>query len=443
MASIVTYGNGLRRIDFSFSPNERRKHIRLGRISRKQAERWLAKVEAILADKQQQRPHDPELANWLSGLDEAWLKKLRTVGLADGVGMADSTLGDFLADFFAKMPGKASTRTFYGHTRRNLEDYFTKARMLRTIGDKEAEGWRRWLVDHEKLSPATVARRVKAARTLFRKAIKWKLARENPFAELKAGAQTNEGRKVFVPTDVIETVIAECPDNEWKVIVALSRYGGLRMPSEAFALRWGDINWERGTVLVHCPKLEHNERFATRSIPLFPEIRTHLLALFSEAEAGTEYVIARNRLDSLNLRTRFEKIIQRAGVKPWPKLFHNLRASRETELMRDYDLTTVCRWIGNSPEIAARHYAMSQDFGADFRRAAALPDKAQQNAQQTAAGGNGQRVTEATNSVAESLQNEGRDNRGQTVSSAANGEGWAMRDSNPRHPRCKHGALTN
>lgn len=61
----------------------------------------------------------------------------------------------------------------------------------------------------------------------------------------------------------------------------------------------------------------------------------------------------------------------RAGQSPWPKLWHNLRASRESELMREYDLATVCRWIGNSPTIV-RHYATSVDLNADFRKAAGL-----------------------------------------------------------------------
>jgi hypothetical protein len=57
-----------------------------------------------------------------------------------------------------------------------------------------------------------------------------------------------------------------------------------------------------------------------------------------------------------NLRTQFEGIIKRAGATAWPKLFHNLKASRETELMREYDLATVCKWIGNSPTVAPKHY---------------------------------------------------------------------------------------
>lgn len=39
-----------------------------------------------------------------------------------------------------------------------------------------------------------------------------------------------------------------------------------------------------------------------------------------------------------NFRTRFAKLIAKAGVKPWPKLFHNLRASCETDLAKTHPI---------------------------------------------------------------------------------------------------------
>jgi hypothetical protein len=60
--------------------------------------------------------------------------------------------------------------------------------------------------------------------------------------------------------------------------------------------------------------------------------------------------------------------LRRAGLKPWPKSFHNLRASRETELAAEYPLHVVCGWIGNSSRIAAKHYLQITE--ADFARAA-------------------------------------------------------------------------
>ncbi len=60
-----------------------------------------------------------------------------------------------------------------------------------------------------------------------------------------------------------------------------------------------------------------------------------------------------------NLRTTFEKIIRRAGLQPWPRLFHNLRASRETELVEAYPVQVVTSWLGNTPTVAMRHYLMT------------------------------------------------------------------------------------
>ena len=40
--------------------------------------------------------------------------------------------------------------------------------------------------------------------------------------------------------------------------------------------------------------------------------------------------------------------------------------------MREFDLATACKWIGNSPKVAAQHYAMSADLGADFAKATGM-----------------------------------------------------------------------
>ena len=431
MASLIKYGNGLRRIEFTMTPNGPRQIIRLGRMQAKPAKSFLARVEAIIGDKLANRPHDPETSAWLAGHDETTLAKLRRVGLADGVGLANETLGDFLDRYFATMTAKESTRTFYGHTRRNLETFFGRSRPIRDIRPADADAWRASLVENEKLSAATVARRVIAARTMWRKAMRWRLTSENPFEGVKAGHQANESRKRFVSKEEIGKVLDSAPDAQWRAVIALARYGGLRTPSETFALRWGDINWERGTILVSCPKLAHNEAFASRVVPLFPELQEPLLALFEQAEPGTEYVIDRSRFGSGNLRTQFTKIIKAAGLKPWPRLFHNLRASRESELMREYDLATVCKWIGNSPAIAARHYATSIDLNADFRRAAGMDgDEAQQKAQQSASVRRKQRESAATRSDAQVHDTSRVGKRKQQPATAGTGDKWAAPDSN-------------
>ena len=53
---------------------------------------------------------------------------------------------------------------------------------------------------------------------------------------------------------------------------------------------------------------------------------------FDRASDGDEFVITRYRDTISNLRTQFLRIIDKAMVEPWPRLFQNLRASCETEL---------------------------------------------------------------------------------------------------------------
>src|SRR3989339_597218 len=60
-----------------------------------------------------------------------------------------------------------------------------------------------------------------------------------------------------------------------------------------------------------------------------------------------------------------------------PRPFHNMRASCESDLVREYPIPTVCKWLGNTVAIATRHYVDVSDE--DVRRAAGLSREAVQN----------------------------------------------------------------
>lgn len=176
-----------------------------------------------------------------------------------------------------------------------------------------------------------------------------------------ASTRANKARQAFVPRDVIERVMAACPDSQWRLLVALARYGGVRMPSEALSLKWSDVLWDQYKVRVPQPKLEHVGK-GERIIPLFPELRKPLMEVFEQAEeGGSPFVITRYRDRASNLRTHFMRIIRRAGLTPWPKLWHNLRASRQTELSEKYPMHVVCSWIGNTGAVAMEHYLQTLD----------------------------------------------------------------------------------
>src|SRR4029450_1282855 len=56
---------------------------------------------------------------------------------------------------------------------------------------------------------------------------------------------------------------------------------------------------------------------------------------------------------------------------PWPKLFHNLRASRQTELAERYPIHVRCAWLGNSAAVAKEHYLQVTE--AHYQQAAQIP----------------------------------------------------------------------
>jgi len=277
---------------------------------------------------------------------------------------------------------KPRTRDNLHQCRRWLVQFFGADKPLREITQGDADDWRQWLATQgrqsAKLGKNTIRRHCGRARQLFTAAKKRKLVAENPFAEMKdTTVKANRERDYFVTRAEADKVLTACPNTQWKLLFALSRYGGLRSPSEPLALKWSDIDWAAGRFTVHSPKTEHHEGKATRVVPIFPELRPYLEAAKAAAKRGAEYVITIGNIRRdryANQRSRMKRIIERAGLKPWPKLFHNLRASRETELAADHPMHVVCEWIGNTPKVAKEHYLRVTDV--DFEYAQYAPEDA-------------------------------------------------------------------
>ncbi len=172
---------------------------------------------------------------------------------------------------------------------------------------------------------------------------------------MKGGSECNPERQFFIIRDVAGKVSEACPDADWRLIFALSRFGGLRCPSEVLGLRWTDVDWNAGRLRIEAVKTE------LRFLPMFPEIRVALEEAWEAAPEGAVYCVGRYRGGSANLRTQFMRILLSAGVAPWPKLFVNLRSSCRTELQEDYPDHVVNKWLGHSGKVAEKHYLQVTD----------------------------------------------------------------------------------
>ncbi len=97
-------------------------------------------------------------------------------------------------------------------------------------------------------------------------AVDWKIIDENPFCKVRTQRSTVKVNE-FVPREVVDKLMKKA-NPVWKVILSLSRYGGLRTPSETLSLRGEDIDWEMSRISIPEPKVEHHEGRGVRSCPI-------------------------------------------------------------------------------------------------------------------------------------------------------------------------------
>ncbi len=367
MASLSTDKNGNHRITFREPNNRQLKTLYIGKMPKKNAKEIERRVELLVAAKGSNSAIDLETAEWLKDLGADIHAKLVAAELAfERSATANPTLGSLIDAFIAKRAdAKERTRTNLKQATDKVLSFFGADTQIRDITPVQTDDWVATL--RKEYAPAYVSRLIKYGKQVFHAARRAGLIDRSPFDEIKAGTMANPERMHFVALEDTEKIIAACPTSEWRLIMALARYGGLRCPSELLALRWGDIDWDRGRFLVRSPKTAHHADGGRRWVPIFPELHPHLEAAFNEAPEGQVYVISRTRSHETNLRTAFERIVYKAGLLPWSKPFQNMRSSRETELMKDFPLHVVCNWIGNTALVAVKHYLQVTD--ADFEKA--------------------------------------------------------------------------
>ncbi len=395
MASIARDKNGTRRIQF-VAPSGKRPTIRLGKVSQRTAEGIKYRVEQLLEALHYKHPVEGELAQWVVDLEPRLAKKLAAVSLiAKPETKTAATLGPFLQTWLAARKGdyKPASITAWGQVIKKLTNFLGVDCPLSEVTEAKAEAFRQSMLAAN-LRPTTIHKRLQHARMFFTHAKRQGLVDANPFEFVRHRPGDASERRAYVPVADVQRVIEYAPNGTWKLLIALSRYAGLRVPSEALSLRWQDVDWERGRLTVPSPKTQHLAGRGYRVIPLFPTVRPFLEAAWDEAPEGAEYVMPeeyRRRAQgpggwaNANLRTTLAKVVRRAGLEPWTRLWHSMRASCETDLARQFPLAVVAKWLGNTQAVAMRHYVDVTD--ADFERAVSgdaqrVEEAAQKAAQQ-------------------------------------------------------------
>jgi hypothetical protein len=177
MASITKQPNGRRMIQFVASDGKRRS-IRLGKISQRNAEAVKVKVEQLAAAAISGHAIDADTSRWVASLDSVMAEKLAKAGLVPKRELA--TLGGFIDGYIAKRTDvKGSTLKVWRLARRNLIDFFGADKLLGDITLGDADDWRLFLIE-QPLEESTVRRRSGIAKQFFS---------NSPFCETALGGK--------------------------------------------------------------------------------------------------------------------------------------------------------------------------------------------------------------------------------------------------------------
>lgn len=401
MASLIQQSGGRKAIQFGDRERKRRT-VYLGKMTKGDALVVKARIERLNACRIAGQSPDAETLRWLSDIGDVLRDKLAAVGLVDRKAQprAVLTLGAWLSEYIdSRTDLKPRSIDIMRRTEGGLLRYFGADKPLSEITRGDVKRWYRWLRQHGSVKGEPLARNTantyaKRAKLMFAGAIEDRRLKRNPFRALKRlTVRADKSRQAFVTASDIHKVIEHAGDREFGLLIALCRFAGLRNPSETLLLRWENVDLPGGRMTVSSPKTAHHEGKEWRVVPITADLRPYLERAWAAAPDGAEWVLPTWRSNSKNLRTRMMRAIRRAGLKPWPRVFHNLRASCQTDLEQQFPSYVVCEWLGNSERVARAHYLQVTDD--HFRRAGEALQKAlQQVTERTETDGTDGNVTE-------------------------------------------------
>ena len=355
MASVSKDHGGTYRV--LVSHGGKRHAIRLGKTTKAIANTVADRLESLRTARRYGMPIDAAVAAWVGSLGDDLHERVAATGLIPS--RRSVNCRQFLDRFSTGEKSPLTLRNDRQAITAALE-FLPHDKPISEVTPADAEALRQYMADVRGFARATWSRHMKRIRSWFAAAKRDHLITENPFSAIRLPAVDNPERKRFIDRETFQRVIDQTDNPQWRLVLCLARYGGLRVPSEALDLRWSDIDWKGKTIRIRAHKTKE------RTIPLFSELRPYLEAM---PRTGSDHVITQARRAFPQWRRVVIDLVAKAGVKLWPRVFHNLRASRETELAQTYSLATTCEWIGNSQAVAMSHYLTVHPE--DFARAVA------------------------------------------------------------------------
>ena len=346
--------NGKICFEVSVGNEPNRRTIWLGNISKSAANEILGHVVQLDAAKVSNTVVPGATRDWLKGTDLRFHAKLVKAGLTKE--RASSTLGTFFDDRLKKLNCAPRTRDIYQRAHQKFFEYVDPEIDLRDVTTEMAHDFYNVQLLEAGMAESYRGKTAKIVREFFDKALKFELIERNPFSGFEITAEANLDRHVFIERDAINQMIQTGTDARWRCLLGFAGLCGLRTRSEVAAIRWEHVHWDSNTFTV--PSVKTKER----TVPIFGDFRVYLEAYHQQVIGPDMLTVATGPIfpdcpKQPALTRRLNLTAAKAGLQPWVKPWMNLRSSVETELVRlGFDLNTVTKWLGNSPDVARKHY---------------------------------------------------------------------------------------
>ncbi|HEX9869131.1 MAG TPA: site-specific integrase, partial [Candidatus Tectomicrobia bacterium] len=246
--------------------------------------------------------------------------------------------------------GYASTRSRVAHLRETFGPM--------QVGDITPMVIDAYIADRAMMrAPATVNREVQILHHLFRKALEWGKALENPVRHQKPLRVNNRRLRYLSHEEIVGLLSAA--DDRLRPLVLAALHTGLRR-GELFALTWQDVDFKLGVIRV--VQTKNGER---REIPLTNTLRVTLQQL--PRRLASDYVFPGQSGHGLvDIRKRFRRALQEVDINGF--VFHDLRHTFASHLvMAGVDLITVKEFLGHKDIKMTLRYA---HLAPDYKRAA-------------------------------------------------------------------------
>ena len=244
-----------------------RRQIRFSGQAKKQAETIFHIIERLIEAATLNVPAQPQDAAWLAALPDKFYSKLAKHKLAEPRVVeepepeVDSCLRSFVGRFINRGktlkndPASIETVKKWSGTFDLLLQCFDEEKPIAEFTLADARDFRSWMEKREirkskrnpsgRMAENSMRQRMANCKTFFSYAESEELIDYNPFRNQVSNTQDNEDGKMVISRSVIDEVIAAAPNADWKLLIALWRYTGLRK-MEPLELTWEDVLWEEG-----------------------------------------------------------------------------------------------------------------------------------------------------------------------------------------------------